>query len=150
MWRLGNGPNDLEFEFQQGQIFFSSPKRGSGASRPGCFTPWRNKARFPLIMGLVVPQSRSGRLGEERNVLFLLGTAPPPNCSIHDARPVKYAQFLVAIFVLTFGLNFYTCSGMRLTVLRSLKFDSFQLHVTPIGRLEALVISVASFLIFCM
>ena len=78
MWRLGYGPNDLEFEFRQGHKFFSSPKRGSGgewsASRPGCFTPWRNKARFPLIMSLVVPQSRSGRFGEERNVLFVPGT----------------------------------------------------------------------------
>jgi len=73
-------------------------------------------------MSLVVPQSRSGRLGEERNV------------RLHDARHVKYAQFLVAICVLTFGLNFYTCSGMRLTLLRSLKVDSFQLHITPIER----------------
>jgi hypothetical protein len=28
--RLGYGPNDLEFEFRQVQIFFSSSKRGSG------------------------------------------------------------------------------------------------------------------------
>jgi len=57
--RLGYGPNDLEFEFRQGQIFFSSPKRGSGgvwsASRPLCFTPWRSKARFPLVMSLMAP-----------------------------------------------------------------------------------------------
>jgi len=35
-----------------------------------------------------------------------------PLCSFHDARHVKYAQFLVAIFVLVFGLNVYTWNGM--------------------------------------
>ena len=63
---------------------------------------------------------------------------------------MKYAQFLVAISVSTFGLNVYTCSGMSLTLLRPLKVDSFQLHVTPIGHLEARVKSFLSFLIFCM
>jgi hypothetical protein len=74
---LRAGLNDLEFEFLQGQIFLSSLKRGSGgewsASRPGCFIPWRKKARYLLNMSLGVPHGRLGRFGEERSVLFLPG-----------------------------------------------------------------------------
>ena len=39
---------------------------------------------------------------------------------------------------------------MSLTLLRPLKIDSFQLHLKPIGRLEAWVKNVPSFIIFCM
>ena len=49
-----------------------------------------------------------------------------PFDALHHARLVKYAQFLVASFVLIFGLNVYMCSGMSLTLMRPLKVDSFQ------------------------
>jgi hypothetical protein len=48
------------------------------ASRPGRFTPRGKNTRYPLDRRLSGPLSRSGRCGEEKNLLLLLGIEPRP------------------------------------------------------------------------
>jgi hypothetical protein len=62
----------------QVEAFLTSVLSGSewSASRPSYFTPRGKKPRYPLDRRLGMPQNRSGRGGEEKISLFLLGIEP--------------------------------------------------------------------------
>jgi hypothetical protein len=65
-----------EWRYNPTHSLTSAADRGEGSSsRPGRFTP-RREPRYPLNRRLGGPQSRSGNLGEEKNLFPVLGIEP--------------------------------------------------------------------------